>query len=256
MTDNSLEFTRRIIDGEPDNKSRIITVLEARGFLINWGQAGIVLSDNAHKHDESFLHKFFPTESLDEDTCQKAISDFLNSKTLSLLFQTRRGTEAGGIGAGQRYTSRLSYFLRRRHGFKIPVEFLDPFICRLVKAVSAAGVLTYNCCDGHWGQKRNAFITCCGVFSLAWLEFLIEKTALSTGIEFSYKARNTTLSLELCNSSWVNHYITINMLAADIYRNRILYRKQLKDLKDTIREDLKPNMHYAEVCSIFRNSID
>lgn len=139
----------------PDPYDKLIAVLEARGFLLEQMGTLYVISDDSFLPQEEdqrrdsdvfFLNEILTTTGIGE-VKNKAISlkkTDLSVQDLVLLF---RISKMSGELFGRLQT--YSGFAADLQGSRLPVKRLDPFIARLVKSLSAAGIETKNCCDGH-----------------------------------------------------------------------------------------------------------
>ena len=112
---------------------RLVFLLRSCGYLAERSGERVVLSDNAHRYDFHDLSEWLPFGP-------EALETFPWVRMFS-----RRGDDGCGFGTGR------ERFLERVHGYKTPASFLDGLVAYLVKALSAAGVLTNWSCAGHVG---------------------------------------------------------------------------------------------------------
>ncbi|WP_066069768.1 hypothetical protein [Neobacillus soli] len=110
------------------------------------------------------------------------------------------------------------YFIKRNYGPKINTFVLETGVALLVKAISAAGMVTDCSCDGH-GQ-RAPFISFCGKYNAAWFQLLFQKQFKQTAFHFEWVLENTESSsiyftARSSNRMWdLNHVLEDTMQIA------------------------------------------
>jgi hypothetical protein len=147
-------------------------VLESRGFLITLKEDHIYFSKGNAERELELLIDMFKEVNLNarvEGQQIYLIEENVPQETLNkILLYRARNHEAGG-GNGWRM---WKYFIKRNHGPKINTFSLETGVAKLVKALSAAGIITICSCNGH--RMRSPEIHFCGEHNAIWFEVLFE----------------------------------------------------------------------------------
>ena len=172
----------------------------------------------------------------------------LDEKQLNdITWYTARNHEAGG-GAGWRT---WKYFSKRNHGPKISVFSLETGVAPLIKALSAAGIVTICSCDGH--GKSNPKIWFCGRQNAIWFNILFQaakehldltyewklETNLSNAVDPLFAAHKVTggwnLDSILDDTNKIASFFTNN--ASEISAaKREIFGKQFKSTRKLVRQ--------------------
>jgi hypothetical protein len=151
---------------------QLAKVLESRGFLLTLKEDHIYFSKGNADREIGFLRDMFTELNLNarvEGQQIYLIDENVPQETLDkILWYRARNHEAGG-GNGWRM---WKYFIKRNHGPKINTFSLETGVARLVKALSAAGIITICSCNGH--RMRSPEIHFCGEHNAIWFEVLFE----------------------------------------------------------------------------------
>lgn len=143
-------FIDKIIKKCDDNRSQLIAVLEARGFLIEKTGEDYFLSDHSHSDDEVYLNKLLDEANIGCTINKRIdIKKIPSSSQFYKIFFTRRGESFSDYcsGRGDNSDSNWRKFKERVYGRRTPVRVLDPCIARLIKSISEVGILTDISCD-------------------------------------------------------------------------------------------------------------
>jgi hypothetical protein len=147
-------------------------VLESRGFLLTLKEDHLYFSKGNADRETGLLKEMFTDLNLNarvEGQQIYLIDENIPQDTLDkILWYRARNHEAGG-GDGRRM---WKYFIKRNHGPKINTFSLETGVARLVKALSAAGIITICSCNGH--RLRSPEIHFCGKHNAIWFEVLFE----------------------------------------------------------------------------------
>ncbi|OLS40814.1 hypothetical protein [Bacillus sp. MRMR6] len=160
--------------------------LKLRGFLISQMDDHIYFSRGNHEAELPELIEMFKTVNIAVKVDGRKIyllDGNLNKTDLDQLIWYSVQQESGG-GNGWRS---WRYFITRDHGPKVNTFILETGVALLVKALSAAGIVTVMSCDGH-GQGR-PFITLCGKQNAIWFGILFDemKDTLKLNYEWVFK---------------------------------------------------------------------
>ena len=184
---------------------RLVFLLRSCGYLAERSGERVVLSDNAHRYDFHDLAEWLPFGP-------EALETFPWVREFS-----RRGLEGSGFEPGR------ERFLKRVHGYKTPASFLDGLVAYLVKALSAAGVLTNWSCAGHVGFLGVGLEMGC---SSAWTAILIRSIGAGLRLDQTWKVENALLSVRgPVGGDWVRYYLEVLEVADSLYRERVRLRE-------------------------------
>ncbi|MBM3301180.1 MAG: hypothetical protein FJY85_14650, partial [Deltaproteobacteria bacterium] len=131
------------------------------------------------------------------------------------FFQIHEGIEACEHG----HWSKWRDFRNRTHGRKVEVRILDPFIARLVKALSAIGLTTSSSCDGHGENK--AAVTFCGVYNKAWFRVILDDFIKQRGnLECNWRFEDRECIISHPENRILQLLLEIQSVAKFLYCNR------------------------------------
>lgn len=188
-----------------DPLDRVAYLLRNCGILAERNGECVVLSDNAHRYDCHFLAPWLPfgPETLE---------------TFPWVMQySRVGGEGGSFAVGP------DRFLQRTHGYKTPAFALDGLVAYLVKALSAAGVITCWSCAGHFGYLGVGMQQGC---SSAWTEILVRHVQDQMSLANCWKVENGLLTVHYpADRDWIRFYLEVLDVADLLYRERVRLRE-------------------------------
>ena len=241
-----IEFITRLTENNDFSLENMFKLLRARGFLVEWVNGEIILSDNAClPADLEVLKSKLAESKLGEVRDNKII--FYNQQSPEKWLPLFECT-GGGEALCPPYAKKWKYYSKREHGWKVETIILDPFIAYFVKAVSAIGVLTYNSCDGHARSKPSVYM--CDRYSTAFLRAVMELFIdREVQINSWWFINSKSFSIYFVNSPFmpVDLFYDIYLVSDKIYENRIMLR-QIR--KYTIQEMEKHNPEKLADCDI------
>lgn len=230
------QYLSSLLNSKMSNNEKLFAILTARGFLLENINEGIYISDNSHIDDANYLDQWVRGKDLGRIKNNRLefrgpvdIDDFID------MFGSQR---RGGEALNRAYWSSWNYFRSRRHGFKVPVNYLEPGIAYLVKAVSAAGMLTYTACDGH--LDKYASIGFCGQFNSDFFRLILHdyvNQQLNLSCKWEIINSNHVLRINAVHNDYLFLYREIFEVADLIYQNRI----ELRQLKQRIINQIEEN---------------
>jgi len=145
--------------------------------------------------------------------------------------------EHGGVGGFGYTLADWSNFKRRAHGQKVPVYLLDPFVSRLVKAISAAGVGTHFSCDGH--GKNRLTVGLSGKYNRAWFQLILDIVQFEVKINSRFSINHHCyLNVYAPNDDVLAVYEDVQRVSAYLYDQR----KFFGDLKQKTLNFLSESM--------------
>ena len=272
------KFVEKIANGKKDHSGRFYEIFSARGFLLDLdgNSRKIRLSDDAHIEDGEFLEML--QNSNYKKICNKPHQDSLVKHNTESTVQNRHpyfeniNTQLFDIDNNQYLTELFTHEIpvdifrlnweRDQYGKfdqfkesedlpKIRVYDLEPFIARLVKAVSSIGISTWSSCEGHWGEP--AYIKFDGKYHRLWCQALFDK--------FIRKKLNLVCNWEWCG--WdercfisspgvdiLEVYLEIQDVARLIYDNRDFLRNSKKQVCSLLTDKHK-NMNKRNLLNVF-----
>lgn len=225
-----------MVNEKTDVKEKVIEILRFRGFLIDTVSDGYMLSDNSClPHDEKYLAKLLSENNLGTVHERRIIlNEDCDADKLINSFES-----IGIIGGEAMFSIWIDWrhFSRNSHGPKIPVERLELYVARYIKAISACGVSTWCSCDGDIGVSRIA-IYFSGYGDRAWHNILFDKFLKRRfGIE-----RNDEGRIRLPRHRKQEIYLAVNKAAEFLYEHRIAFRRIKKEALE------------GRTCSYFRHT--
>lgn len=218
------EFFGRIRQECSNQQDYYIELLKARGFLIDVINGKYYLSDNSHSDDAGYLAEIIGDNGqaieAEGNTFEIVLKDNPDVLPLENLFSVNAqiGGEAEGNGCG------WFYFKHRIHAAKVPVNMLDPFVARYIKAFNACCVMTDGCCDGNNHGQNRVSITITSGACEEWYELICRK--LIAG-KFNIIWGNGYRFITFKRQDKYLVYFELNKAAEYIYN----HRKELRDIK-------------------------
>lgn len=139
---------------QPSPVRKIFHLLSSRGFLLDIIDGYIYISNNSHGDDYKFLDVLITNCEIGQLEMSKKeeykykiiLNDIQSENNWKEIFRF-----SGGVASGEYCNEGPTWqgFIGREHGHKLAVRYLDPFIGRLVKAVSSIGFVTSASCHGR-----------------------------------------------------------------------------------------------------------
>lgn len=222
-------FFHKILERCNSIEQYLVELLRVRGFLIDEESGIYSLSDNGHTGDGEYLLKLLKKYHLGA-VDGNAITIYSGIHVEDFIQEFAENNQIGfpSIMVNKSW----KYFKRREHGEKVPVSWLEPFIARYIKAISACCVLTVGSCDGNHPGKNKMFIMTEGKGSIPWHNLICEKCLVDkfaihwmrdyTAMRFSTKTKYAT-------------YSEVNMAAEYLYS----HRKEIRKIKHLAFSDIK-----------------
>jgi hypothetical protein len=189
-----------------DPLDRLEYLLRNCGYLVERRGDRVVLSENAHRRDFLDVSPWLPFGP-------EALETFPWVRTFA-----RWGT------GGETFRSWPKRFVRRVHGYKIPVRCLDGLVAYLVKALGAVGVITTYSCDGHGkGGVRVRLDHGC---SSAWTVMLMRYVETKFRLAQRWSVGDGHLAVSRGEQiDWVPYYLEVLDVADLLYQERVRLRE-------------------------------
>ncbi len=196
----------------------LLELLKLRGFLFENLHGELRLSDMSYKEDAWFLN-----DLLVQCFCgkMKGKEVFLLSKPNIAAMEKVFADNPPIEGAYENDANGRSTFKHRIHGETVPVELLDPFIARYIKAISACSVPTIASCDGNHPQMNQMYLMIKDRTSRIWHK-LICVMCLAGVYEIKWNADCT--AIEFDEKTKYNTYWELNRAAEYLYDHRQIIR--------------------------------
>lgn len=217
------DFFEKIRNESGNNVAFIIELLKLRGFLFEEKNNKHILSDNSHMSDYRYLNDLLVKYNLGEIVDRKIVIYDTNC-TEFIQMEFRENNQIGSPSCWQNRDWR--YFKRREHGEKAAVSWLEPFIARYIKAISACCVLTVGSCDGNHPKKDKMFIMTEGEGSITWHRLICEKCLVG---KYDIDWINNYTAMRFCTETKYATYYQVNKAAEYLYA----HRREIRKIKDS-----------------------
>ena len=274
------KFVEKITNGKKEPAGRFYKIFSARGFLLDLdGSSGKVrLSEDSHSEDGEFLEM---VQSIDyKKMCNKPHQDSISHQNHMDAIQCYHpyfetiNTQLFDIGNRQYLTELFTHEIpvdlfrlnweRDQYGKfdqfkesedlpKIRVYDLEPFIARLVKAVSSIGISTWSSCEGHWGEP--AYIVFDGKYHRLWFQTIFNKFVrkkLNLVCNWDWLGWDERCSISSPGGDLLELYLEIQDVARLIYDNRDFLRNSKKQVCSLLTDKHK-NMNKKELLGVFED---
>ena len=213
------ELFEKIKSSSVSDEEYLINLLKFRGFLIDAGEQGYVLSDNGHIKDAAYLDELLRRYDIGQVDADKILVTHAdNAELLFNEFKVKEQIKVCVCGRGLGW----SYFKRRTFGLKAAVSWLEPYIARYVKAISACGVITMGSCDGNHPGRDSMFLQLENAGSVPWHKVICEKCLVG---RFNIKWRKDYCEIRFGTKTQFETYYGVNRAAEFLYNNRIAIRE-------------------------------
>ena len=282
------KFVEKITHGKKEHFKRFYEIFSARGFLLDLdGSSGKVrLSEDSHSEDGEFLEM---VQNIDyKKMCNKPHQDAFISHNNEGAAQNRHpyfeniNTQLFDIDNNQYLTELFTHEIpvdlfrlnweRDQYGKfdqfkkcddlpKIRVYDLEPFIARLVKSISSAGISTWSSCEGHWGEP--AYIVFDGKYHRLWFQAIFNKFVkkkLRLICSWDWLGWDERCFISNPNGNQIELYLEIQDVARLIYDYRGFLRESKKQvcsrLTDKHKSMNKRNLlnafecYFEELCKV------
>lgn len=258
---NEAEYFACIVKDCIDGREKIMRILMARGFLIDYKNGYYFLSDNAAVEDYKYLKKLLEKYNLGtvvgiefRDYVKKygVVQKVIIPYTAKIIIYDEACLsdvmKAFNENKRIRYaicsqTRRWSEFCFRSYGEKIPVKYLEPYIAYFVKALSACGVYTNYSCDGNHPHGDRLIVESDYPFNL-WQDYLLDNLIPQEyGMHFSQ-----TVLFE--NDKYETYY-RVYLTADYLYSNRVKLRSVKEKAIQNITKKYRHTHTVQEIESCF-----
>ena len=131
--------------------------------------AGLILSDNSHRDDASYLNELLAEESLGKVISNKI---FIRSDAnVEKIFYSNNISGCEAFSPSESWKK----FIHNSFAPKVPLRVLEPFVGRYIKAISACGVETWLSCDGNHPNRRKILIDFTDNPNRLWHEIICKR---------------------------------------------------------------------------------
>lgn len=219
---------------------KLYKALYLRGFLVRLESDHIYFSKGNYDGElEQLIHvlnelgcnvrkedrKIYPLDNhIDETILEK------------ITWYPARNHEAGG-GSGWRS---WKYFVKRHHGPKINTFVLETGVAFLIKALSAAGIVTVSSCDGH-GEK-SPVITFCRKHNAIWFKILFEEMKGSKNLHYNWNIdRKERVDIDFVSKSLTDQW-SLNKVLEDTLQMGEYFYSQAEYLSNIKQEIFGSNL--------------
>lgn len=244
------EFWDKIIGTDCNPLECLFRILSARGFLLDLDESGITVSDNSHKDDREYLNKILmeckvgqvienKVQLVEPKYIHKLIHHFSNESNIKegMCFQNR----------GWRYFKNIEY------AKKVPVQCLETYVARYIKAISACGIDTISCCDGnHLNGSKHILVCMNDSGSRKYHSILINEFQN----RFPHlKWDDNKSMIQFTKESQFDCYYELNQLAEFLYCNRLIFREIREESINRIPNSYIREKEDDEIASLFEQYV-
>lgn len=202
-------------------------LLKARGFLLE--DDALILSDNSHKDDATYLNELLTADNLGEVRGDKIIIN--PGANVEKIFYKDNWIAFEVLC----YSQSWERFVHNKFAPKIPVGYLEPFISRYVKAISACSVETYLSCDGNHPNAQKIQIWLTGAPNVVWHEIICRRLLYKKfKLRWNRGTSYDRFSIPFNKRDKWQTYIELNKAAEFLYNNRIKIRQIRREALDGI----------------------
>lgn len=197
-----------------NEREYLLELLKVRGFLFENLYGELHLSDSSYKEDAWYLN-----DLLIQCGCGKMENKAVillsqpNIEAMEKIFADNPPIE----GLYENSTNGGSNFKHRIHGESVPVELLDPFIARYIKAISACSVPTTASCDGNHPQMNRMYLMIKDRTSRIWHKLIC--VMCLAGV-YNIKWNVDCTVVEFDETTKYSTYYEINRAAEYLYEHR------------------------------------
>lgn len=198
-------------------KQKIIELLRFIGFFIDEENGRFYLNDNSHKDDSDYAQKILSKYEIGTMINNQIVIENPNVDSMKELF---RECKKGSVGTGEnRVTQKWHIVQKRNCANKIPILWLEVYVARYIRSLSACGIYTCGCCDGNHPNSNKILIEFDGpiykeLHALFWEKIIRNK------FEINWSKDYTIIVLE----DKMESYKKLNQAAEYIYQHRELFR--------------------------------
>ena len=225
-----IQYFNHVVSGARNPKEQAFLILSARGFLLEWEDDQIIISDNSSEGDIRDLNNFLIKQKIGSIDGNKIM--MLPSFSVNVGVNMFEETEKICIECIT-WNRQWRYFKNRIYGSKINVLELEPYIARYIKAISAIGIDTSMSCDGNhkkrYSEKNDPlYIAFNSKYDLIWLR-IVSESVLNLAVSWTYEYASNKVYMEYTDETQVKFYSDLLEAANCIYDKRI-YLRELKHI--------------------------
>lgn len=272
-------FITTITDGQQVPVHRFYEIFSARGFFLELDKAtdSVRLSADSHAEDGGFLealedinykHKYIGLHQdaiINNDTANAHHALFNNIDTqkypisdlhyITSLFTNEIPVDLFRLNWERDWYGKFEQFKDVNHIPQVRVFDLEPFIARLVKSFSSAGISTWSSCEGHCGEP--AYIKFDGKYHRAWCQALFEnviRKKLNLCCSWEWSGWDNRCSIRSPSGSHLELYLEIQSVARFIHTNRGVLSTMKTKLRPLLT-DAHKNMNQKTLLNTFEKYV-
>lgn len=272
-------FITTIINGQQGHIHRFYEIFSARGFFLELDKAdGIVrLGANSHAEDGEFLealedinykHKYTGSHQdsiINNDTAktQHTLFDKIDAQRYPIndlhyiteIFTNEIPVDLFRLNWERDWYGKFEQFKGVNHIPQVRVFDLEPFIARLVRSFSSAGISTWSSCEGHCGEP--AYIKFDGKYNRAWCQALFEnyiRKKLDLACSWEWSGWDNRCSIRSPSGNYLELYLEIQSVARFVYTNRDVLTAMKMKLSPLLT-DAHKSMNQKTLLNTFENFV-
>ena len=274
------KFIEKITHGKSARTERFYEIFSARGFLLDFDRSSgnVRLSGESHPDDGKFLETLqdIHYKKLCNSPHQDAITgdsgsntdstqyrhpyftainasqfDIDNTQYLTEIFTQKIPVDLFRLNWERDWYGKYDQFRKCAPIPEIRVYDLEPFIARLVKAVSSVGISTWSSCEGH--LEESAYIKFDGKYHRLWFQTIFDKfirKKLRLACNWDWLGWDERCFISSPNGGKLELYLEIQEVARFIYDNRVFLRDSKKQICALLTDTYK-KMSKKELLNVF-----
>lgn len=236
------QFFASIRSGCSNELEYATELIKACGVLLE--DNSLTVSDNAEESDEQWLKERLLKYDIGDVIDGHIV--LTNYSNIEKIFNTERiGGEASSLGEG------WDQFCRYLMARKVPLRFLEPFIARYIKAISACSVNTWCSCDGYQYDECGKIVVDAEYPSELWHELIVQRV-LRPRFRLKWSRAHSVINFTQ-GSKWET-YIELNRASAFLYQNRKKIRQIKSDAVRNISHRMSSHLSNKDLEQIFTDA--
>jgi len=235
-------FINTITNNQQGHTHCFYEIFSARGFSLELDKTTDIvrLSADSHAEDGGFLealedinykHKYTGShqDSIINNDTARIQFDKIDTQRYPIndpyyttaLFTNEIPVDIFRLNWERDWYGKFEQFKGIDHIPPIRVFDLEPFIARLVKSFSSAGISTWSSCEGHCGEP--AYIKFDGKYHRAWCQAIFEnfiRKKLNLACSWEWSGWDNRCSIRSHSGNYLELYLEIQSVAQFIDTNR------------------------------------
>lgn len=251
------EYIYKILNKSQNKTEQVYLLLSARGFLLDYQNSNIYLSDNSARKDINDLALVLKEGNVGcLENSKIILNDSIDFDYLKNLFKLFNSI-SHEVEFHMNYKWSKS-FGNREHGIKVPVLDLEPFIARYIKAISSIGLLTTYSCDGNHTYPNGCLhIKFKDRYSAVWHDIINGKIIndnINQSFNWIYSDDCIDAKIKFTEANRLDCYYELLCRANYLYDNRKSLRNLKRNLVKLLNNKPKNMLSNSEIYNLMNKS--